>query len=108
MPQVLHNGSQSPGASGRHFSLLNNDGEPHPLQNTLAVTAFVLGMCALLLGFISDTHFFGALAGVIGLPLALYSQLISATIGERWLNVIAMVASFVGAGFALRHGGFSV
>lgn len=109
MPQVLHNGSESrAGAPGRHFSLLNTDGERHPLQNTLALTAFVLGVTALVTGFIPETHFVGALAGVIGLPMALYSQLISATIGERWFNVIAMVCSFVGAGFALRHGGFSV
>jgi hypothetical protein len=60
------------------------------------------------LGNIPSAHFFGALAGVIGLPVALYSQLVSATTGERWLNVIGMVGSFVGAAFALSHGGFSI
>jgi hypothetical protein len=87
---------------------LNTDGERHPLENSLAVAAISLGLCALVLGFIPATHFFGAVAGVIGLPLALYSQMISATTGERWLNVVGMVASFVGAAFALRHGGFSI
>ncbi|SEG82983.1 hypothetical protein SAMN04489712_115118 [Thermomonospora echinospora] len=92
----------------RRTALLNNDGERHPLQNTLTLTAFVLGMCALVLGGIPPTHLFGAVAGVIGLPIALYAQLVSATTGERFFNVIAMIGSFVGAAFALRHGGFSL
>jgi hypothetical protein len=87
---------------------LNTDGERHPLENSLAVAAITIGLSALVLGFIPATHFFGAVAGVLGLPLALYSQLISATTGERWLNVVGMVASFVGAAFALRHGGFAI
>jgi hypothetical protein len=92
----------------RRAALLNNDGERHPLQNALTLTAFVLGLSALVLGAIPATHFFGALLGVLGLPTALYAQLISATTGERFFNVIAMIASFVGAAFALRHGGFSL
>ncbi|ACZ00467.1 MULTISPECIES: hypothetical protein [Thermomonospora] len=88
--------------------LLNTDGGRHPLQNALTLTAFVLGVAALVLGFIPATHFFGALAGVIGLPVALYAQLISDTTGERFFNVIAMICAFVGAAFALRHGGFSL
>lgn len=105
MPQVLPKRSGA-GTRAPRFALLNNDGKKHPLENGFAVTAFVLGLGALVLGFVPPTHFFGAIAGVVGLPLALYSQLISATTGERWLNVIGMVASFVGLGFALRHGGF--
>ncbi|GAA4102743.1 MULTISPECIES: hypothetical protein [Actinomadura] len=92
----------------RPLLTLNTDGERHPLENSLAVAAITIGLIALVLGFIPATHFFGALAGVIGLPLALFSQMISATTGERWLNVIGMIASFVGAAFALRHGGFSL
>ncbi|MBO2453566.1 hypothetical protein J4573_41205 [Actinomadura barringtoniae] len=87
---------------------LNTDGERHPVENSLAVAAICIGLAALVLGFIPATHFFGALAGVIGLPLALYSQMVSATTGERWLNVVGMVGSFVGAGFAISHGGFSL
>jgi hypothetical protein len=87
---------------------LNTDGERHPLENSLAVAAICIGLAALVLGFIPATHFFGAVAGVIGLPLALYSQMVSATTGERWLNVVGMVCSFVGAGFAISHGGFSL
>lgn len=82
--------------------------EPHRLQAVLAVAAVTIGIAALIMGWIPQTHFPGAVAGVIGLPLALYSQLISATTNERWLNVIGMVASFLGVAFALSHGGFSV
>lgn len=82
--------------------------ESHRLQDVLAVTAVTIGIAALILGWIPATHFPGAVLGVIGLPLALYSQMISATTNERWLNVIGMVASFVGAGFALSNGGFSI
>ncbi|MFC9971888.1 hypothetical protein ACFVH6_13445 [Spirillospora sp. NPDC127200] len=74
----------------------------------VAMAAAAVGLVALVLGFIPATHFFGAVAGVIGLPLGLYSQLMSTTTNERWFNVVGMVASFVGAAFALRHGGFSL
>ncbi|MDL4773441.1 MULTISPECIES: hypothetical protein [Thermomonosporaceae] len=80
----------------------------HPLESALSVVAITVGLLALILGAIPPTHFFGAVAGVIGLPIALYSQMVSATTNERWLNVIGMVASFVGTGFALRHGGFGI
>ncbi|MCP2340521.1 hypothetical protein [Actinomadura rupiterrae] len=79
----------------------------HGIEDSLAGGAITIGLVALVLGWIPATHFFGALAGVIGLPLSLYSQMVSKTTGERWLNVVGMVGSFVGFGFALRHGGFT-
>ncbi|MGP4023007.1 hypothetical protein [Actinomadura sp. 3N407] len=82
--------------------------EPHRLQDVLAVASVTIGIAALILGWIPATHFPGAVAGLIGLPLALYSQMISATTNERWLNVIGMVASFLGVGFALSNGGFTI
>ncbi|GAA2125438.1 hypothetical protein [Actinomadura napierensis] len=85
------------------------ESESHRLQDVLAVAAFTLGIAALVLGGgIPAAHFAGLVVGVIGLPLALVSQMISATTNERWLNVIGMVGSFVGAGFAISHGGFSL
>lgn len=82
--------------------------ESHRYQDVLAVVAVTTGIATLILGWIPATHFPGAVLGVIGLPLALYSQMISATTNERWLNVIGMVAAFVGGAFALSHGGFSI
>lgn len=85
-----------------------SEAEPHRRKDVLAVAAVTIGIVALILGWIPAAHFAGALLGVIGLPVALYSQMVSATTNERWLNVIGMVASFIGAGFALSHGGFSI
>lgn len=101
-----------PDLAGRHWprraALLKTEGERHPLQNTLTTTAFVLGITALVLGFIPALHLLGSLAGVLGFPTALYAQLISATTGERWFNVVALVSAAVGFAFSLSHGGFSV
>lgn len=95
-------------ATGAKRQTAAAEAEPHRLQAVLAVAAVTIGIAALIMGWIPATHFPGAVAGVIGLPLALYSQLISATTNERWLNVIGMVASFLGVAFALSHGGFSI
>ncbi|MFI0486408.1 hypothetical protein [Actinomadura sp. 9N215] len=95
-------------AAGTKRQAVAAQAESHRLQDVLAVAAVTIGLAALVLGWIPATHFAGAVAGVIGLPLALYSQLISATTNERWLNVIGMVASFMGAAFALSNGGFSL
>ncbi|WP_067450637.1 hypothetical protein [Actinomadura macra] len=95
-------------AAGGEQAAVGVDTERHPLENGLAVAAITIGVAALILGSIPATHFFGAVAAVIGLPLALYSQLISATTNERWLNVVGMVAAFIGGAFALSHGGFTI
>ncbi|NDU73382.1 hypothetical protein GWI34_12145 [Actinomadura sp. DSM 109109] len=92
----------------KHAARAQSEAEPHRRQDALAVAAVTIGIAALILGWIPAAHFAGALLGVIGLPVALYSQMISATTNERWLNVIGMITSFIGAGFALSHGGFSV
>ncbi|MEV4254132.1 hypothetical protein AB0J52_13315 [Spirillospora sp. NPDC049652] len=102
MPQEVAGRRSERGAVGARPA------ERHMFQDGLAGGAIVLGLLALVLGWIPATHFFGALAGVIGFPLALYSQLTSKTTGERWLNVVGLVGSFVGFGFALRHGGFMI
>jgi hypothetical protein len=49
---------------------------------------------------------FGAIAGLIGSPIALCSQMVSATVGERWLNIVGLIGAFVGLGLSLAHGGF--
>jgi hypothetical protein len=97
MPQVSRN---------PHLTL-NTDGERHPRENSLAVAAVMFGITALVLGFIVSAHVLAAIIGVIGFPLSMYSQLVSATTGERWLNVVGMIGSAVGVALALAHGGFS-
>lgn len=100
--------AQEATGAGRAPARTETRQESHRLQDVLAVAAVTIGIAALILGWIPATHFPGVLLGVIGLPLALYSQMISATTNERWLNVIGMITSFVGAGFALSNGGFSI
>jgi hypothetical protein len=86
--------------------LLNTDGERHPKENSLAVVSFVLGVGAFALGFVVAAHLPAAVIGVVGFPIALYSRMVSATTGQRWLNVIGMIGSFIGLALAIAHGGF--
>jgi hypothetical protein len=67
----------------------------------------MFGMTAFVLGFVVSAHLPAAIIGVVGFPLGLYSQMVSATTGERWLNVVGMIGSAVGLALALAHGGFS-
>jgi hypothetical protein len=93
--------------SERLHITLNTDGERHPKENSLAVATLIFGVVAFALGFIVKAHVPAAVIGVIGFPLGLYSQMISATTGERWLNIIGVIGSFVGLALALAHGGFT-
>jgi hypothetical protein len=97
MPQVLR----------RPHVTLNTDGERHPRENVFAVISFALGVTTFVLGFIVDAHLPAAIIGIFSFPISLYSQMVSATTGERWLNVVGMIGSFVGLAMALAHGGFS-
>jgi hypothetical protein len=97
MPQV---------ARRPHITLLNNDGERHPKENSLAVVSFVLGVVAFGLGLVVAAHLPASIIGIVGFPIALYSQMVSATTGQRWLNVIGMIGSFIGFALAIAHGGF--
>ncbi|TDD68541.1 hypothetical protein E1293_36865 [Actinomadura darangshiensis] len=102
MPQEATDAGRQPAVRSRA------EAEPHRRQDVLAVVAVTIGIAALILGWIPATHFFGSVFGAVGLPVALYSQMVSATTNERWLNVIGMIAAFVGGGFALSNGGFSI
>src|ERR671914_42874 len=99
MPQV---------ARRPRITMLNNDGERHPKENSLAVISFVLGVVAFGLGLVVAAHLPATLIGLVGFPIALYSQMVSVTTGQRWLNVIGMIGSFVGLGLAIGNGGFSL
>ena len=92
--------------SSRHSHLtLNTDGRPHPLQNTLALFAAVFAVISAVSAWYPSTHLLGSWAGAAGLATGLWSQMVSATTAERWINVCAMVVSGVGLLFGLAHGG---
>ncbi|MEU4535644.1 hypothetical protein AB0G15_12350 [Streptosporangium sp. NPDC023825] len=94
------------GRSGRSRFRLNSDGRRHPLENALSVCTILCGLIAFVAGFIPAAHSVASFLGVLGFFGGLYSQYISATTQERALNIVGIVASFVGVAFGIRNGGF--
>ncbi|MFD0657239.1 hypothetical protein [Thermocatellispora tengchongensis] len=91
----------------RPFRLtLNSDGRSHPVENLLSIATLVVGLLAFITGFIPGAHVIASWAGALGFGGGLYSQYISATTPERALNVVGIVASFVGVALGIYHGGF--
>ncbi len=80
----------------------------HPREFSLAAITFVGGLVAFVAGVIHAGHFVAVCAGVVTVLFGLYSQLVSATTTERWVNVIGIGLAFVGVGLGLSHGGFMI
>jgi hypothetical protein len=87
---------------------LNEDGNRHPLENSLAVFTLLAGVPAFILGFIVVAHFPAVVLGLLALFVGMYDQLISVTRNQRIVIVTGMVAAFVGVGLGFAHGGFSI
>jgi hypothetical protein len=105
MARAIVPGPQTTGDVHRHHFILNTDGESHPLENTGAVVAAVLGLVAAICAFFPSMHLLGSWAGLVGLGTGFWSQMISATTAERWLNICGVVLSGIGLLFGLAHGG---
>ncbi len=99
-------GAQARSGSRRHFTL-NSDGQRHPLLNTATAYTLIAGLIAFVTGMIDRYHMVATILGLTGLIVGLWAQMMSATREERMLIVIGIVASFVGMGLGLAHGGFS-
>lgn len=91
---------------------LNDDGQRHPVENSLSVFTLVGGLVACVLGFLAYqdvsgawTHVGATWLGLIVLVVGLPAQLYSATRSERMLIVTGLVAAFVGVCLGLAHGG---
>ncbi|MEU6737657.1 hypothetical protein [Streptosporangium sandarakinum] len=95
-----------PVRSQRFRLRLNSDGRRHPLENILSVVTLIFGLVAFACGFNPGAHAFAAWLGVLGFVGGFYSQYVSATTAERSLNIVGIVASFVGLAFGIYHGGF--
>jgi len=100
--------------SGRRHNILNSDGQPHPVQNALAILTLVVGLVSFALGMIVRNAHTGAAVIVIttatGLAaclVGLYVQMVSATREQRVLIVTGIIAGFVGLAIALSKGGFA-
>jgi hypothetical protein len=85
---------------------LNNDGQPHPLENALAVFTLVTGLITFAVGWVVSLHVLASILGIVSLLVGLYAQLISATRAERIFIVTGLVAAFVGTALGFAHGGF--
>jgi hypothetical protein len=79
----------------------------HRWENSLAVGTFIAGLVAFVTGAIRETHLVAVCVGVVACLVGLYSQLVSATTGERWINVLGIGLAAVGIGLGLSHGGFT-
>ena len=88
-----------------HFSL-NSDGRRHPVLNASAGYALVAGVVSMVLGLLSLAAIAGALLGVTAFLVGLVAQMMSATRDQRMVIVCGIVASFVGMGLGIAHGGF--
>lgn len=101
VPHVLQ-----PSESERFKLTLNSDGRSHPVENIMAITTLVLGLVAFATTFFTELHWVSAWVGVAGFGVGLFSQYISVTTPQRSINIIGIVASFVGAALGIAHGGF--
>jgi small-conductance mechanosensitive channel len=91
-----------------HVSLLtlNNDGQRHPLENSLSVFTLVTGLITFAVGWVVSLHALASVLGIVSLLVGLYAQMISATRAERIIIVTGLVAAFVGTALGFAHGGF--
>lgn len=85
---------------------LSSGGRPHLIEDVLSVGTLICGLVAFATGFMPGMHVLASWAGAVGFVGGLYSQYISATTRERALNIVGIVASFVGVAFGIHHGGF--
>jgi CHASE2 domain-containing sensor protein len=80
----------------------------HPRETSLAVITLVGGLIASISGVVHAGHFVAVCVGIATIMFGLYSQLVSATTSERWINIIGIGLAFVGVGLGLSHGGFTI
>ena len=99
-------------SSRRHY-ILNSDGQPHPVENMLAIFTLVVGLVSFVLGMIvRNAHTSAAVivittaTGLVSCLVGLYVQMISSTREQRIVIVTGIIAGFVGLALGLSKGGF--
>jgi ammonia channel protein AmtB len=99
--------------SGQRHSILNSDGQPHPVENVLTIFTFVVGLVSFVLGMIVRNAHTGAAVivittatGLVSCLVGLYVQMISSTREQRVLIVTGIIAGFVGLVLGMSKGGF--
>ncbi|MEU4209850.1 hypothetical protein AB0F13_07590 [Streptomyces sp. NPDC026206] len=86
-------------------AVLNSDGKPHPVENTLAAATILLGVIAAVSSLWTGLHLLSSWSGLIGILTGAWGQFISATTGERFLLIIGLGACAFGFFLGMAHGG---
>jgi CHASE2 domain-containing sensor protein len=81
---------------------------PHQRETSLAFLTIAGGLVAFVCGIVQPAHLVACVVGLATVLFGLYSQLVSATTAERWINVIGIGLAVVGLGLGLSHGGFTL
>jgi hypothetical protein len=94
-----------PGSRARQFTL-NTDGQRHPVLNAAAAYTCIAGIISVVTGVIVGDHLIATVLGITGFGVGILAQMLSVTRAERIFIVFGVVASFVGMGLGIAHGGF--
>lgn len=86
-------------------SVINSDGRSHPKENAFALTALVLGLIAFTTCFFPSLHLIASWVGLVGVFVAGWALMISATTGERFLAMLGLGGAGVGFYMGVAHGG---
>jgi hypothetical protein len=90
-----------------HLLKIDGEGRGHPLIDIAAVYSVMAGLAAFIIGMLDGSPMAGSILGITGFIIGLVGQMLSVTRIERIVLVFGIVASFIGAGIAFAHGGFS-
>ncbi|MDT3396300.1 hypothetical protein RKE29_06545 [Streptomyces sp. B1866] len=102
MAQAARSSEQAPRGP---FSLLDTDGRPHPVEDSLAVLTLLLGAVAFGTSLADHLYLTSSWTGLVGVLTGAWGQLISATTAERFVLIIGMGAAAVGFYLGMAHGG---
>ena len=101
--------------TGPRPHILNTDGQPHPLENALAIFVLLAGLVSFVLGLVvrnvhtgPAAHIIATATGLLALLVGLYAQMVSSTRNQRVVIVAGIIAGFVGLAIGLSRGGFTV
>jgi len=83
---------------------MNDDGQRHPVENTLALLALALGMASLVCLGLRAWDAAGWLSLAAGL-LAAYDEFIAKTSGERWMILLAFLLATICLAVSMANGG---
>jgi uncharacterized membrane protein YjjP (DUF1212 family) len=90
-----------------HLLKIDGEGKSHPLIDAAGAYAVLAGLTAFIIGMLDGSPMAGSILGITGFLVGIVGQMLSVTRIERIVLVFGIVASFIGAGIAFAHGGFS-